>query len=253
MTTFTAHDHGMPCWIDVMVATEEQHHDTRAFLSALFNWTWDVGSPEMGSYSIALVDGAPVFGLGVDERAKGDVTTYFASADINDSVKCALNLGASVVAPVMDVMDLGKMALLLDPAGAPFGFWQAGTFLGFGVMYQENTPGWFDHVSSEPQRDGEFYAAITGHQLTPMEGDMRILQNGDQWFASVTHAQGGEHAQWKPIIVVDALERIHEAVPRLGGTIVLAEMPVPGSAICVFSEPVSGTLMTVMRAGHAPE
>jgi hypothetical protein len=30
-------------------------------------------------------------------------------------------------------------------------------------------------------------------------------------------------------------------------------MPVPGSAICTFTEPVNGTLMTVMRGGQAPE
>ena len=253
MTTFTTHDDGMPCWIDAAVATEEQHHDTRAFLSALFNWTWEVGGAEMGFYATASMDGAPVLGLMVSEGATGDTTTYFATSNIEDSAKRSMNLGATAVMPVTEVMDLGKMTLLLDPSGAQFGLWEAGTFPGFGVMYQENAPGWFDHVSPEPQRDGEFYAEVTGHQLTTMEGDMRILQNGEQWFASITHAQNGERAQWKPLIVVDSLERIHEAVPRLGGAIVLAEMPVPGSAICVFSEPVNGTLWTVMRGGQHPE
>ena len=81
---------------------------------------------------------------------------------------------------------------------------------------------------------------------------MRILQNGDNWYASISHAQAGESPQWKPIYVVDSLERIHETVPRHGGAIVIEEMPVPGSAICVFSEPVNGTLMTVMRGGRPP-
>jgi hypothetical protein len=33
----------------------------------------------------------------------------------------------------------------------------------------------------------------------------------------------------------------------------IKEMPVPGSAICTFSEPVNGTLMTVMRGGPPAE
>jgi predicted enzyme related to lactoylglutathione lyase len=155
--------------------------------------------------------------------------------------------------PATQVMDLGHMAMMIDPTGASVGLWQPGTFHGFGVQYEENAPGWFDHVSSDPQKAGEFYAGLTGHQLNSLEGDMRILQNGEQWFASLSNLAPGEGPQWKPIFVVDSLERIHEVVPRHGGAILLAEMPVPGSAICVFTEPVNGTSMTVMRGGQHPD
>jgi predicted enzyme related to lactoylglutathione lyase len=253
MTTLTSHEEAMPCWIDIMVANEEQHHDTRAFLSALFDWTWELGTPETGFYAMATVNGAAVLGLGQMEGATGAMTTYFATSSVEEAIAKATALGATVVMPAMQVMTAGTMAVLLDPSGATYGLWQADQFAGFGAMYEVNAPGWFDHVSADPQRDGEFYAALSGHQLTSMEGDMRILQRGEQWYASVSYAQNDEKAQWKPIIVVDSLERIHETVPRHGGAIVVPEMPVPGSAICVFSEPVTGTLMTVMRAGDHPD
>lgn len=82
---------------------------------------------------------------------------------------------------------------------------------------------------------------------------MRVLTNGtDQWYASLS--QGTDTpARWMPIYVVDTLERARDVVTRHGGAIIVEEMPVPGSAICVFSEPVNGTLMTVMRAGEQPE
>jgi predicted enzyme related to lactoylglutathione lyase len=242
----------MPCWVDITVETEEQHHAMRAFLSTLYDWTWDLGGPEMGFYSIASLNGSPVLGLGRNEGGRGAMTTYFSTSKIDDAVARATDLGASVVVPAMQVMDLGSMALLADPTGATFGLWQPGSFHGFGVEYEENAPGWFDHASSDPARAGEFYASLTGHQLTTLEGDMRILQNGEQWFASVSNSPTGQGPLWNPIIVVDSLERIHEVVPRHGGAILIEEMPVPGSAICVFSEPVNGTLMTVMRGGEHP-
>jgi uncharacterized protein len=252
MTTFTSHENGMPCWVDVMVETLEQHDAKRAFLTAIFDWTWELGGPEMGSYATASLNGAPVFGLGVSDNAHGDATSYFATDDIEGETKKAIDLGATVFMPVMAVMDLGTMAILADPAGAPFGLWQAGTFAGFGVMHEVNAPGWFDHVSPDPQRDGEFYSALSGHQFTVLEGEMRILQNGDAWYASMSNSEGDVRPQWNPIYVVDSLERIHETVPRHGGAILIEEMPVPGSAICAFSEPVNGTIMTVMRAGEQP-
>jgi predicted enzyme related to lactoylglutathione lyase len=236
-----------------MVETEEQHHDLRAFLTALFDWTWDLGGPEMAFYAIASSNGSPVLGLGRFEGGRGVATTYFTTPDIDATIQRATELGASAMMPATQVMDLGHMAVLIDPTGANFGLWQPGTFIGFGVQYEENAPGWFDHASSDPQKAGEFYAALTGFTLTTMEGDMRILQNGEQWFASVSDGQAGDSPQWKPIFVVDSLKRIHEAVPRLGGAILIEEMPVPGSALCVFTEPVNGTVMTVMAAGQNPE
>lgn len=251
MPKLITHDNGMPSWVDVTVETPEQHYDLRAFLSALFDWTWDLGGPEMGYYAIASHDGSPVFGLGQGEGARGTATTYFSTSSIEHTVEEALKLGASVAMPVTPVSDVGTMAMLVDPTGATFGLWQPGTFHGFGVAYEPNAPGWFDHVSSEPDVAGKFYSSLSGHQLTSPEPSMRILQNGDQWYASVSASQGNDAPHWSPIYVVDSLKRIQEVVPRHGGAVVIEEMPVPGSAICVFSEPVNGTLMTVMGAGES--
>jgi len=252
MTTFTRHDEGMPSWVDTSVATVEQHHDKRAFLTALFDWTWDVGPPETGSYAVAHTNGRPVFGLGIGSGGSGQLVTYFTTSSVEDAVRRATELGASVVMGPLDIGDPGTMALLADPTGATYGLWQPNNFHGFGVQYELNAPGWFDHVSSDPERAGAFYANVSGHELNRPGGDMRVLQKGEQWYASFSQAADGEEPHWRPIYVVDSLQRVHETVPRHGGAIVVEESPVPGSAICVFSEPVNGTLMTVMRAGEPP-
>ena len=253
MTTLTSFDEGMPCWVDIVVSNEEQHHDKRAFLTALFDWTWDLGTPEMGHYSTALSNGRAVMGLSVGEGMNGAATTYFSTNDLESAVARASKLGANVMMPVTQIMDIGTMALLVDPFGVTYGLWQPGVFSGFGVMYEENAPGWFDHASLDPEGASEFYASLSGHDVTSPGPDMRVLQKGEQWYASLTQLPSGESPQWKPIYIVDSLERIREVVPRHGGTILVEEMPVPGSALCIFSEPVNGTVMSVMRGGQHPE
>ncbi|HTT60148.1 MAG TPA: VOC family protein [Acidimicrobiales bacterium] len=254
MTTLSKFDDGLPCWVDNMVASQELHHDKRAFLSALFDWTWQEGAPETSYYALALSNGQPVLGMGIyDGVTTSAFQTYFSTSDIEASVARALELGATSAMPVMAVMDLGTMTMMNDPEGATFGLWQPGTFHGFGVAYEENTPGWFDHASPDPQGAGDFYASLSGNDFESTSPDMRILRRGEQWYASMSPSPPNQAPQWSPIYIVDALERVHEIVRRHGGTVLIEEMPVPGSAISTFIEPVTGTTMTVMRAGAQPE
>ena len=241
---------GVPAWVDVVVETPEQHEQLRAFLSSLFDWSWTLGEPESGHYAYALHDGAPVMGLSVHEGARGEMTTYFATDDVAASLTRAEQLGARVSLPVTPIMELGTMALLVDPTGATVGLWQPGTFSGFGAAFEVNSPGWFDHVSPDPEGAAHFYSSLTGHTTASPEEGMRVLQRGDRWFASLSLAPRDVSARWNPVMVVDSLARVREAVPRRGGTILVDEVPVPGSALCVFTEPVNGTAITVMASGN---
>lgn len=250
MPALTHHDNGTPIWLDAAVASLDQHLELRAFLSRVFDWTWEVGDAQMGHYAQALHGGQPVMGLMVNEQMAGVQTVYFAAADAAASVARAAELGATVAFPATAVMDLGVMAVLADPLGATFGFWQPGTFQGFGVAYEPNAPGWFDHVSEDPERAATFYSELLGHPIISPDPAMRILANGEQWFASVSHPQFDSPAQWNPIIVVDSLDRVRDLIPRLGGAILVEEMAVPGSALSIFREPVNGMVITVMRGGE---
>lgn len=254
MPPITSHQSGMPCWVDVMVETTEQREALMAFYSALHGWTYDVGGEEMGYYTIASLDGRAVMGLGQGPGGAGALVTYFATDDIAASAAAATGLGGNVFMGPMDVADVGKMALVLDPVGAVHGLWQPGTFAGFGVVYEAGAPGWFDHTSKDPEAAGAYYRALTGMTLAEPEPGMRVLMNGEQWFASVSADQmEGRSAQWNPIYVGDSLERVRSTVRAQGGTVVLEEMPVPGSAITSFAEPVMGAVVTVMQAGQAPD
>ena len=51
----------------------------------------------------------------------------------------------------MAVGDLGTMALAGDPGGAAAGFWQPGTFAGFGVLGEPGTPAWFELLTRDYQ------------------------------------------------------------------------------------------------------
>jgi predicted enzyme related to lactoylglutathione lyase len=251
MSKLETHPNGIPTWVDTMVETTEQREALMSFFASLYGWTWEIGDENMGYYSIASLDGAPVMGLGQGPGGQGAMVPYFATDDINATAAKAADLGGTVFMGPMEIPGAGTMALVTDPTGAVHGLWQAGDFKGFGVAYEANAPGWFDHASNDPAAAATYYEGLTGHSLIEPEPGMHVLSAGEQWFASVTPNQLPERttAQWNSIYVVDSLETARAKVRELGGTIVLEEMPVPGSAISVFVEPVMNTAITIMGAG----
>jgi predicted enzyme related to lactoylglutathione lyase len=235
-----------------MVETTEQRDALMSFFTSLYGWTWEVGDENMGYYSIASSDGAPVMGLGQGPGGAGAMVPYFATDDIDATAAKAAELGGTVFMGPMEVPGAGKMALVSDPTGAVHGLWQGGDFKGFGVAYEANAPGWFDHASSDPATAATYYQGLTGHSIIEPEPGMRVLTAGEQWFASISENQVPERpaAQWNPIYVVDTLAAARAKVSDNGGAILLEEMPVPGSAISVFVEPVMNTAITIMGAGQ---
>ena len=241
----------MPCWVDVMVETTEQREKVMNFYSALYGWTWEVGAEEMGYYSIANDGTGPVMGLGQGPGGQGAMVTYFATSDIDASAAKATELGGTVFMGPMVVPGAGSMALVTDPTGAVHGLWQAGDFPGFGDVYEPGTPGWFDHSSSDPDTAVAYYQALLAQSVLEPSPGMKVLSAGEQWFASISPNENAERpaAQWNAIYIVEKLADMRDKVRSLGATVVLEEMPVPGSAISTFMEPVMNTAVTVMGAG----
>jgi predicted enzyme related to lactoylglutathione lyase len=110
-----------------------------------------------------------------------------------------------------------------------------------------------DHVSEDTDRAAKYYEIILGNGIESEKQEaMMILRRGEAWIASFTYEKNSTKSpQWTPVFVVDSLERIRGKVRELGGTVIVEEMPVPGSAISIFQDPVVGNYVTVMAAGQA--
>lgn len=93
----------------------------KAFYSDVFGWGWG-GS---GDYAEAQVGGRTIAGVmprpqDMPAEVPDAWLVYFGGTDVDADVKRAIDLGATVVAGPMDIPDMGRFAVLLDPQGAAF-------------------------------------------------------------------------------------------------------------------------------------
>ena len=153
---------GTPCWVDLL---SSDYDKSKAFYGGLFGWTFDEAGEDFGGYVTFSSDGKSVAGMAHNQVETGlpDLwSTYIATADAEASVAAATAAGAVVHMPAMAVGDVGKMAMLGDPAGGAFGLWQAGTHTGFNRYNEPGSVTWDEYHSKDFAASTQFYATVFG-------------------------------------------------------------------------------------------
>ena len=163
---------GTPNWIDIGVPDVER---AKAFYGPLLGWEFADAGPEAGHYNQCLLRGEPIAGMMPNSDDQADAYwwgVYFAADDCDTVVERATGLGAEVVIPAMDVMDLGRMAILKDPQGGQFGLWQGRTHPGSRIVNEPGSFVWNELLTRDSESASEFYRTLFGYELEPMEGEM---------------------------------------------------------------------------------
>lgn len=156
---------GTPAWVDLTVTDRKA---AMAFYGPLLGWDFDEGGPDTGFYTMATRHGHVVAGIGEpmgpgDDAPPAAWTTYLATDDVDETVETAAAAGATVVVAPMAVMEFGRMALLVDPAGAVVGLWESGTHTGSDLV---NEPGgliWNEGLSHDLPAARLFYGTVFGY------------------------------------------------------------------------------------------
>ncbi len=94
--------------------------------------------------------------------------TYLATADADATADKIKGASGQLVMEPMDVMDAGRMAVAMDPAGAVFGVWQARAFPGAQIVNEPGAMVWNEQLSHDLEASKAFYAAVFGYEY----GDM---------------------------------------------------------------------------------
>jgi predicted enzyme related to lactoylglutathione lyase len=216
---------GTPTWTDLMTPDIEA---ARRFYQAVFGWEYDIGNPEFGGYTTARVGNRMTVGLMQEQAGAPPMPSawglYFASANIEADVARAVELGATVLYPVMAVGDFGSMATCTDPTGATFSLWQAGQHVGWQVTNEPGATAWHELYSPDAKRARDFYSSLLAASADPMPGGQEyyVLKHGDDMLCGIMQidpAWGNMPAQWVSYFAVANADETVATVVQQGGQV----------------------------------
>jgi uncharacterized protein len=163
---------GTPCWADLGALDTAKAGE---FYGDVFGWTVQPGGPETGGYSVAELDGRGVAGIGPKMGPPETPTmwvTYLATSDADATAAKITGAGGQLVVEPMDVTDVGRMAVAVDPAGAVFGVWQARAFPGAQIVNEPGAMVWNEQMSRDFEGSKAFYAAVFGYEYGEPSGEV---------------------------------------------------------------------------------
>ena len=162
---------GGPVWVDLLSTDTDA---SRAFYGELFGWTADPGLEQFGGYfnfrrAGELIAGGMQAQSGMPDYARPNVwSVHLRSDDADKTCAAVAEHGGTVLSLLMAVGDLGVLAEVTDPGGAPVGIWQPGTHRGFAVVGEEGAPAWFELLTRDYARTVAFYRDAFGWTTATM-------------------------------------------------------------------------------------
>ncbi|MFI5975504.1 VOC family protein [Streptomyces sp. NPDC051452] len=227
---------GAPNWIDVGTPDIDA---AGSFYGSLFGWRFRSAGPDAGGYGFFQLDGRTVAGAMRTGPGQGPPawTVYFRSEDARATAEAAEQARGSVLFPPTDVMGEGRMAVLADRAGVPFGIWQPGMTEGVDAAGEPGALRWVELYTPDVAAAAAFYHRVLGLETSAgRPGGTYTCVNPagageDAVFGGMVplaDAPDEADAYWLPYIEVEDTDAVVERARRLGGTVRAPAVTVAG-------------------------
>ena len=258
VTRDTAWPTGTPCWVDLGVTDIPTAQE---FYGGLFGWDIQDTGPESGGYRMCEIDGQPVAGIGpkMDPNMPTFWTTYLATEDADATAAKIKAAGGQVIVEPFDVMDVGRMAIAMDPGGAAFGIWQAKLHTGIRLANEPGSLIWSENMSRNYEANKAFYNTVFGYSYGDIgaEGMNYATLDLDGRSVGGIGEIGAEMpaempANWGTYFAVDDTDAAVAKVTELGGSVVAPAWDSPYGRMAVVSDN-QGAVFSLMSASPEAE
>ncbi|MFE4972205.1 VOC family protein [Kitasatospora sp. NPDC056651] len=214
---------GVPCWV---VLTTPDPARARAFYGALFDWEFVPTGP---GEAVATRYGAQVAAV---ERAlaaepPAGWTTFLTCPDPLRTATAVRAAGGRPVRGPYEVPDQGRAALAVDPLGARFGLWQAGTIDGAGLVDEPGALAWNEHLSPDPDAARAFYRLLFGYGYDRPRAGHTLARVAGLPACSIGPCRPGAGARWLAHFATEDTDRAAARLRGLGGTVLSGPAPAP--------------------------
>jgi predicted enzyme related to lactoylglutathione lyase len=249
---------GTPSWVELGTSDID---GAAAFYGDLFGWDVADPQPEAGGYRIAELGGKAVAGLSplMQEGQPVAWSTYVATDDADGVAERVRSSGGQVLVEPMDVMELGRFAVFMDPTGAAIGVWQAKQFAGAQLVNEPGALTWNELLTRDIGAAQAFYPAVLGwgveerdfggakYTIWQVDGEMVAggMPMSDQFPSEIP-------SHWALYFAVDDTDATVEKARQLGAQVRMEPTDIPDvGRFALLADPQGASFSVIKNAQQA--
>jgi predicted enzyme related to lactoylglutathione lyase len=239
----TSYAPGTFSWAELLTSDADA---AKAFYTSIFGWEYrDNPVGEGRVYSTALRDSKDVGALYAgDQPPHWNCYVTVESADA--STARAAELGATVAAEPFDIFDVGRSAVIVDPAGAGLFLWEPREHIGATLVNAPGAMTWNDLLTPDPAESASFYGDLFGWtaEEVPGAGGYRVIRNDGRangGMMALDPRMGSVAPNWMPYFGHEDVERLLGEISGLDGQVLSGPIKMPQGAIAVIADPQGAT------------
>ena len=231
-------------WYELMTPDAEA---SKRFYDAVVGWKVSEPAPEFQGYRmIGRSDGGSAGGvlpLTAEMQQHGARPTWLVYVGVDDVDAAATAIehaGGKVLMPAFNIPNVGRIAMVADPQGAPFYVMKP--------IPPANDPnarsdvfapsadqriGWNELSTSDPVAARRFYGeqfGWTSDDFMPMgeHGEYRFIDNDGLRLGAIAGSMNGQPPHWRFYFRVPSASKAKDTIEAKGGTVAMGPMEVPG-------------------------
>ncbi len=166
-------------------------------------------------------------------------------------------LGGTVIMPPFDVMDMGRMAVIQDLAGAHFCVWQARKNTGIGIAGVAGSLCWADLSTPDAKRASDFDSGLFGWRVMADEKDKSgylHIKNGEHFIGGIppaAHRPPGVPPHWLAYFWVDDVDASAAKAKQMGANLYVPPMTIESvGRMAVIADPQGAVFAIFNSQGH---
>lgn len=221
----------------------------QAFYGGLLGWTFEAAPKSKGRYVFIRHGGRVIGGMAEvkDGRNVSQWLSHISTDDVDRAVAAATAAGGRVAVKPFAIGNTARVAVLQDPAGAPFGV----------VTLQPGDPaqpaeasvnGWLWHElwTRDKATAASFYRAVVGYQVEPLEASgtpYEAFKVGGQPRGGLQQVPSNVQPNWLPYVRVENARALAQKASALGGRVLLAPVDsIRGGTLALVQDPTGAAL-----------
>jgi len=259
MPMVSSYAHGTFSWVELGTTDSDS---AKEFYGDLFGWTFrDMPAGPGMTYTMCALGAELVAALYQMGGAMKDAPPHWASyitVDDVDSVarKAAAN-GGSVVKEPFEVLDVGRMAVIRDPAGASFCLWTGKKHVGAAVVREPGALIWNELMTPDCEAAKRFYEATIG--WTAQDTDMGPMGRYTLWksraedetslggMMAMAPESQGVPPHWLAYFGVAHCDESAERAEHLGGKLLVHPKDIPNTGRFAVVQDPQGAVFAVFK------